>query len=120
MRCKAVALNTTHWALKDVDLLPVLIEAGLLSADMIEAQPADSRIKTIGVGQPPAEVEARPSVFRLPKEASDNKLVSVMMPFNAGFNSVYDAIQKAAKSAGMTCEPITSGMRMRSSKTFSR
>jgi hypothetical protein len=97
-------LNNTHWALKDVDLFPVLIEAGLLSADMIEAQPADSRIKTIGVGQPPAEVEARPSVFRLPKEARDNKLVSVMMPFSPAFNGVYAAIQKAAGAAGMTCE----------------
>jgi hypothetical protein len=97
-------LNTTHWALKDVDFFPVLMDAGLLNADTIAAQPADSKIKAIGLGQRPAEIEARPSVFRVPKESRDNNLVSVMMPFSAAFNNVYAAIQEAAQAVGMTCE----------------
>jgi hypothetical protein len=97
-------LNTTHWALKDVDLFPVLLEAGLLDADMIAAQAPGSRIKTIGLGQPAADIEARPSVFRVPAEPRDSNLVSVMMPFSPGFNNVYAAIEQAALAAGMTCQ----------------
>ena len=97
-------MNTTHWALKDVDLFPVLIEAGLLNADMIAAQPPQSKIRAIGLGQPAAEIEARPSVFRVPKGARNDKLVSVMMPFSAAFDNVYKAIEQSALAAGMTCE----------------
>jgi hypothetical protein len=58
-------MNRTHWALKDVDLLPVLLEAGLLDPDMLDAQPPNSRIKTIGLAQRPPDIEARPTVFRV-------------------------------------------------------
>jgi hypothetical protein len=97
-------MNTTHWALKDVDLFPVLIEAGLVTADMIAAQPTANKIRAIDPGQTAAEIEARPSVFRVPKEPKDSKLVSVMMPFSPAFSGVYAAIKKAAEAAGMTCE----------------
>jgi hypothetical protein len=97
-------LNTTHWALKDVDLFPVLMEAGVLDADAIGAQPAGSKIKTIGLEQLAPEIEARPSVFRLPTEPRDSRLVSVMMPFSPQFENVYDAIKTAAAAAGMSCE----------------
>lgn len=97
-------LNTTHWALKDVDLLPVLLDAGLLNADYIAMQPPGSKIKTYGFGQPAADIEARPSVFRVPAEPRDNNLVCAMMPFGHAFNNVYVAIQSAAHAAGMTCQ----------------
>jgi hypothetical protein len=97
-------LNTTHWALKDADLFLVLLEAGLLEADVIAALPPSSRIKTIGLSQPAADIEARPSVFRVPSEPRDSRLVSVMMPFSPTFNNVFSAIEQAALTAGMTCE----------------
>jgi hypothetical protein len=97
-------MNRTHWALKDVDLFPVLMEAGLLDPDMIDAQPTNSRIKTIGLSQRPPDIEARPTVFRVPAEPQNNNLVSVMMPFNAGFNNIYAAIEQAANAASMVCQ----------------
>jgi hypothetical protein len=97
-------LNTTHWALKDVDLLPVLMDAGLLNPDYIAALPSGSKIKTYGLGQPAADIEARPSAFRLPVEPRDPNLVCAMMPFGPAFNDVYAAIQYAAQSAGMACQ----------------
>jgi hypothetical protein len=98
-------MNRTHWALKDVDLFPVLMEAGLINPDLIDAQPPNSRIRTIGMQQQPApDIEARPSVFRVPAEPRDNSLVSVMMPFTHAFDAVYAAIARAAQAAGMTCQ----------------
>jgi hypothetical protein len=45
-----------------------------------------------------------PQVFRLPTEVpTDPNLVAVMMPFDAGFASVYAALQGAAAEVGMTC-----------------
>jgi hypothetical protein len=37
-------MNRTHWALKDVDLFPVLVEAGIIDAATLRAQPPGSRI----------------------------------------------------------------------------
>jgi hypothetical protein len=71
---------------------------------MIDAQPANSRIKTIGLSQRPPDIEARPTVFRVPAEPLDNNLVSVMMPFHAGFNEVHGAIEQAANAVGMVCQ----------------
>lgn len=43
----------------------------------------------------------QPSVFKVPKDEQDPRLVSVMMPFAAEFTSVYDAIQEACARCGM-------------------
>jgi len=37
-------MNRTHWALKDVDLMPVLLEAGLVDAEIAFLQPPDSKM----------------------------------------------------------------------------
>lgn len=68
----------THWAIKDVDLFKVLLKRG--------------------AGQRP-----RPKVFTLPDQLDDD-LVSVMMPFDAGFNGVYQTLQDAAEQVGMRCQ----------------
>ena len=44
-----------------------------------------------------------PEVFDPPPLAIQDDLVSVMMPFDAGFTPVYRAIQLAASAAGMEC-----------------
>jgi hypothetical protein len=69
--------HTNHWAVKDADLFRVLFSEGI------------GRIK--------------PTVFKLPQEPVDPKLVAVMMPFSAEFNSVYGALQGAVSSVGMKC-----------------
>jgi hypothetical protein len=46
-----------------------------------------------------------PTVFKVPKGGVDDRLVSVMMPFDAAFNSVYKAIRRAVvDNHGMRCE----------------
>lgn len=69
--------GTNHWAVKDADLFRVLF--------------------TEGVGR------IKPTAFDLPDEPVAEDLVSVMMPFNTGFNQVYAALQRAATDAGMQC-----------------
>jgi hypothetical protein len=46
----------------------------------------------------------RPTVFQIPEhENIEPTLASAMMPFDAGFNDVYEAIQLASRNAGLTC-----------------
>jgi len=71
--------SRNHWSIKDVDLFKVLLRQQ--------------------VGRGP-----RPKVFDFPNFAIDDKLVAVMMPFDASFRPVYDALQKAIGSLGMTCQ----------------
>lgn len=68
----------THWAVKDSDLYHVLF-ARLVAA--------------------PA-----PKVFKLPPSPPEADLVAVMMPFDARFTAVYEAIQTAVGKAGLRCQ----------------
>jgi hypothetical protein len=45
-----------------------------------------------------------PTVFKTPNENPDVNLVSVMMPFDNGMNSVYDTIKSAAIATGYQCK----------------
>lgn len=69
--------RTNHWAVKDADLFRVLFTEGI------------SRFK--------------PSIFKLPEEPVDSKLVAVMMPFSAEFTGVHTALQAAVVAASMRC-----------------
>lgn len=69
----------THWAVKDVDLYRVLHESI-------------------------TGIKLAPRVFRFPTEvARDVDLVAVMMPFDARFTAVYEALRKAVGAAGLEC-----------------
>lgn len=71
--------SRNHWAVKDVDLYRVLL----------------------AVTQPKRQ---RPTAFEIPDdEEIDRKLVSVMMPFRAEFNGVYEAIKAAVSESKHTC-----------------
>jgi len=70
--------HTMHWAVKDADLFRVLFSEG--------------------VGQ------IKPTVFDLPRAPVITDLVSVMMPFDAGFSRVYKALQQAVLDADMRCK----------------
>jgi hypothetical protein len=44
-----------------------------------------------------------PSVFEIPIEEIDKRLISVMMPFNQNFTSVYENIKVACENVGYNC-----------------
>lgn len=53
----------------------------------------------------PAEklVTFKPSVFQVPEKPQNERLVSVMMPFNAGFSGTYEAIKQVAEYMNLEC-----------------
>jgi hypothetical protein len=71
--------SRNHWAVKDVDLYRFLL----------------------GNVRPRRQ---RPTVFQIPEhENIEPALASAMMPFDAGFNAVFDSIRQAADSVGLRC-----------------
>jgi hypothetical protein len=75
-----VEMSRTHWAVKESDLFKVLYRNH-------------------------KSVRRKTQVFQLPNvEIIEDDLVSVMMPFNTGFDGVYEALQRAAKNANMRCK----------------
>lgn len=71
--------SRNHWAVKDVDLYRFLLR---------KIRPR----------------RQRPSVFQISEhENIEPTLVSVMMPFDAGFNPVYNAIRDAAERVSLRC-----------------
>jgi hypothetical protein len=94
----------THWALKDADLLPVLLEAGLIDGEAINSQPQDSKVITLGLEKPVTAIMAKPTVFRIPTTVKQTDLVSIMMPFGTEFSAVHNAIEGGCKTAGLKCE----------------
>lgn len=71
--------SRNHWAVKDVDLYRFLLR---------NVRPR----------------RQRPTVFQIPEhENIEPTLASAMMPFDAGFNAVYDAIRQAAENVGLRC-----------------
>ena len=70
----------THWAVKDCDLVRVLLR---------NARPQ----------------RPQPQVFRLSEHGDiEPDLMSVMMPFDAAFAPVHEAIQAAAAARGFRCQ----------------
>lgn len=71
--------SRNHWALKDIDLYRFLLR---------NIRPR----------------RQRPTVFQVPEhESIEPTLASAMMPFDAGFTTVYESIQLAATGAGLRC-----------------
>jgi hypothetical protein len=71
--------SRNHWAVKDVDLYRFLLR---------NIRPR----------------RQRPTVFQIPEhENIEPTLASAMMPFDAGFAAVYEAIRQAAESVGLRC-----------------
>lgn len=71
--------SRNHWAVKDVDLYRVLLR---------NFQPR----------------RQRPTVFTISEqEKIEPALVSVMMPFDAGFGAVYDTLRATVERTGLRC-----------------
>jgi hypothetical protein len=92
----------THWAVKDVDLIPVLINAGLIGPGAGSLQPPGREPKTLGPHM--STMVISPKVFRIPTNYPDPNLVSVMMPFGAEFNGVYASISASCCTLNLTCQ----------------
>lgn len=72
--------SRNHWAVKDVDIYQFLF---------CNINPRRQRPKVFGIAE---------------HENIEANLVSVMMPFDAAFNAIYQGIQKAAMNVGLTCK----------------
>ena len=94
-------MNRTHWALKDVNLLEVLAEDGLIPTEALSASTNRSPHHAHSIG---GTIEVSPSVFRIPVETRQNKLVSVMMPLGPDFSLVHTAIGEVCVSLGLGCQ----------------
>jgi hypothetical protein len=71
--------SRNHWAVKDVDLYRFLLR---------NVRPR----------------RQRPTVFEIPEhENIEPTLASAMMPFDAGFNEVYESIRQASENTGLRC-----------------
>lgn len=94
-------LSRTHWAVKGEDLIGVLAEAGLLDKEKVMQGAGAPDSVSLDSDSPPLVV--LPKVFRRPSGEPESDLVSVMMPFDSRFSSVFEAISLACKDAGLRC-----------------
>lgn len=94
----------THWALKDIDLFNVLIEHQQLSEEILSNASPDSALHRYMSGARLPEITS--SVFRIPKEPQDERLVSVMMPFDKQFDPVYAAISNVCEELNLNCRRV--------------
>ncbi len=95
-------LYRTHVAVKDVDLLAVLVEAKIIKVEQTKLG------RAAAVPKSPAQtiMHISPEVFKVPDAGPDPKLVSVMMPFGKEFDPVYSTLQTACADAGLSCERV--------------
>jgi hypothetical protein len=90
-------MNRTHWAIKEIDLMEVLREAGSLQG----RHRADHSLDLLNSA---AQPDIFPTVFAIPTAPRDPKLVAVMMPFSPDFSETYREIQQACEALGLHCE----------------
>ena len=91
----------THWAVKEVELFPALIAAGLIGPGAISLQAPDHL--AMNLGPQTGNMVVRPIVFKLPTMPPQMDLVSAMMPFGTQFDAVYSSIQMACTSLNLQC-----------------
>lgn len=68
--------------------------------------PANGEFVSTSFDETPTErvITFKPSVFQVPAKKLNEKLISVMMPFNAGFNGTYSAITRVADYMCLECK----------------
>lgn len=95
-------LNTTHWAVKDVDITEALLAANVITEQQIEA--LSERESALLRRLPrPDPIPVQPTIFRVPEGEIEPDLVSVMMPFQPAFDGVLGTIQEACDEMGLRC-----------------
>lgn len=90
-------MNRTHWAIKEIDLMEVLSEAGLLQGKQVAEQPLSHAVSN-------PVMDFSPTVFAIPSAPRDSRLVAVMMPFSQEFTQTFRAIEEACAAVGLRAE----------------
>jgi len=91
----------THWAVKDIDLFSVLLEAGLITK--VQLNRMNHSLPVVSTNGQIQRMVISPEVFKVPSQQREPNLVSVMMPFDSAFASVYKSIEQACKNVGLRC-----------------
>lgn len=92
------------------DVNKVLKSSGLKLKENFEGQYSVENINgrfistAIEVSNATKVVTFSPSVFTIPNKDVNEKLLSVMMPFNAAFSGTYSAIKRVADYMGLECQ----------------
>lgn len=92
-------MHRTHWAIKQIDLLEVLREAGL-----VQGAAPEPRAEAHAPAPPRQPVDIFPTVFAIPTTPRDPRSVAVMMPFARDFDETYEEIRKACEVVGLRGE----------------
>jgi hypothetical protein len=94
------ALDAIGSALKTNDLILSVQANGT-----VRLLPAHGEFVSTSFKEVPTErvITFKPSVFKVPAKKLNEKLISVMMPFNAGFSGTYSAITKVADYMSLEC-----------------
>ncbi|MCG9745978.1 hypothetical protein [Shewanella sp. Isolate8] len=75
------------------------------SNGVVKLCPAHGQFVSSSYEEVPTEqlISFKPSVFNVPKKPQNEKLISVMMPFNASFSGTYDAVKRVAEYMQLEC-----------------
>ncbi len=75
------------------------------SNGVVKLCPAHGQFVSSSHEEVPTEqlISFKPSVFNVPKKSQNEKLISVMMPFNASFADTYEAIKRVAEYMKLEC-----------------
>lgn len=90
-----------------LDMLVTMVSSNPANMEVIE-----DYIDSMTGGEPLSSVDGKkrvtftPTVFNVPNEKPDPKLVAVMMPFGAAYAGVHQAIKGACSAAGLSCQRV--------------
>ena len=93
-------LNRTHWAVKDVDFLSELANAGVIPKELALSEEVDCQEEARAIAS------VNPKVFRIPSGGRDHRLVSVMRPFQKEFERVQAELRSVCDSLGLDCKDV--------------
>jgi hypothetical protein len=79
------------------------MESGVIDGAKISGLPKNSKLIRLGLEKAVSEISALPTVFRIPSEKPDKKLVALMMPFEKELDGVYKAVVAACEKLGLQC-----------------
>lgn len=95
---------------KAIDALKTSLKSsGLSIAELpnghVKVCPLHGEFISTAYDVPPTErlLTFKPEIFKVPEKQQNPRLVSVMMPFNPGFNGTYEAVKRVADYMSLQC-----------------
>lgn len=97
---RAKSIEAVKTCLKSTNLTVAELPNGL-----VRVCPLNGEFVSTAYDVPPTErlLTFRPEIFKVPDKPQNPKLISVMMPFNAGYRGTYDAIKRVADYMSLEC-----------------